>query len=48
MESKVAAKAALHCLGLALGKLDDPESETEVCLSPKPASSSEDFNLKEE
>ena len=30
MESKVSAKAALHCLGLALGKLDDPDSDNSV------------------
>ena len=38
MESKVSAKAALHCLGIALGKLDDDESDfSEMSYSPKKA-----------
>ena len=44
MESKVSAKAALHCLGLALGKLDDDDSDiSEMSFSPKKAGGPQGF-----
>ena len=44
MESKVSALAALHSLGLALGKLDDEESDiSEMPFSPKKAGGPQGF-----
>ena len=45
MESKVSAKAALHCLGLALGKLDDDKIDIgEMSYSPEKTSGLQGLN----
>ena len=36
MDYKMSAKAAIHTLGLALGKIDDPESDDEMIFHAQP------------
>ena len=46
MESKVSANAALHCLGMALGRLDEPVCDSEMCDNDR-SSPSSSVNLKQ-